>query len=111
MPLPVAQIAGIRTHTNSVCRYSKLVLLKIAQRQLFFPFAVFKQLLRKGICDFIRDDDNFEIVFDAENGKSALQTMEQTDVVPDVMIVDINMPVMNGFDTAKALLKKYPQTA
>lgn len=67
-------------------------------------------LLRKGICDFIRDDDNFEIVFDAENGKSALQKMEQTDVVPDVMIVDINMPVMNGFDTAKALLKKYPQT-
>lgn len=67
-------------------------------------------LLRKGICDFIRDDDNFEIVFDAENGKSALQKMEQTDVVPDVMIVDINMPVINGFDTAKALLKKYPQT-
>ncbi|MDV3559505.1 hypothetical protein CMU69_08135 [Elizabethkingia anophelis] len=67
-------------------------------------------LLRKGICDFIRDDDNFEIVFDAENGKSAMEKMEQSKVVPDVMVVDINMPVMNGFDTAKALLKKYPQT-
>ena len=30
-------------------------------------------LLRKGICDFIRDDDNFEIVFEAENGKLALK--------------------------------------
>lgn len=67
-------------------------------------------LLRKGICDFIREDENFEIVFDAENGKAAMEKMEQCDVVPDVMIVDINMPIMNGFDTTKALLEKYPQT-
>lgn len=67
-------------------------------------------LLRKGVCDFIQDDDNFEIVFDAENGKTAMEKMEQIKVVPDVMVVDINMPVMNGFDTAKALLEKYPQT-
>lgn len=66
-------------------------------------------LLRKGICDFIRDDDNFEIVFDTENGKAAMEKMEQIEVIPNVMVVDINMPVMNGFDTAKALLKKYPQ--
>lgn len=67
-------------------------------------------LLRKGICDFIRDDDNFEIVFEAENGKLALEKMEQIEVIPDIMVVDINMPVMNGFETAKTLLKKYPQT-
>ncbi|HCN48281.1 DNA-binding response regulator [Elizabethkingia anophelis] len=67
-------------------------------------------LLRKGICDFIRDDDNFEIVFEAENGKLALKKMEQIEVIPDIMVVDINMPVMNGFETAKALLEKYPQT-
>ncbi|MGR3792256.1 MULTISPECIES: response regulator [Flavobacterium] len=67
-------------------------------------------LLRKGICDFLRDDNTFEIIFEAENGKVALEKMEQSEVVPDVMIVDISMPVMNGFETAKALLEKYPQT-
>ncbi|RTZ46108.1 response regulator transcription factor [Chryseobacterium arthrosphaerae] len=36
--------------------------------------------------------------------------MEEIEVVPDVMVVDINMPVMNGFETAKALNEKYPQT-
>ncbi|RDC55353.1 DNA-binding response regulator [Pedobacter chinensis] len=67
-------------------------------------------LLRKGICDIISDDNRFEIIFDAENGKDAMEKMEQIEVIPDVMIVDINMPVMNGFETARALVEKYPQT-
>lgn len=66
-------------------------------------------MLRKGICDFLIGY-GFEILFEAENGKLALEQMEQSKVIPDVMVVDINMPVMNGFDTAKALLEKYPQT-
>ncbi|RTZ49474.1 response regulator transcription factor [Chryseobacterium arthrosphaerae] len=40
----------------------------------------------------------------------AMKKMEEIEVVPDVMVVDINMPVMNGFETAKALNEKYPQT-
>lgn len=66
-------------------------------------------LLRKGICDFLIGY-GFEILFEAENGKLAMEKMEQSEVIPDVMVVDINMPVMNGFETAKTLLKKYPQT-
>lgn len=38
-----------------------------------------------------------------------MEKIEHTQVVPDVIIVDICMPVMNGFETAKALLGKYPQ--
>lgn len=66
-------------------------------------------LLRKGICDFLIGF-GFEILFEAENGKLAMEKMKQSEVIPDVMVVDINMPVMNGFETAKALLEKYPQT-
>lgn len=66
-------------------------------------------MLRKGICDFLIGF-GFEILFEAENGKLALEKMEQSKVVPDVIVVDINMPLMNGFETAKALLEKYPQT-
>ena len=66
-------------------------------------------LLRKEICDYLMGF-GFEILFEAENGKLAIEKIGQTEVVPDVMVVDINMPVMNGFETAKALLEKYPQT-
>lgn len=66
-------------------------------------------LLRKGICDFLIGY-GFEIMFEAENGKLAMEKMAETEVIPDVIVVDINMPVMNGFETAKALLEEYPQT-
>lgn len=66
-------------------------------------------MLRKGVCDFLMGF-GFEILFEAENGKMAMKKMEEIEVVPDVMVVDINMPVMNGFETAKALNEKYPQT-
>ncbi|WP_159732094.1 response regulator transcription factor [Sphingobacterium sp. 18053] len=65
-------------------------------------------MLRKGICDFL-PSYGFEIVFDADNGKSAIEKMAVCEHIPDVCIVDINMPVMNGFETVKALRKKYPQ--
>ncbi|AZA92885.1 MAG: response regulator transcription factor [Sphingobacteriales bacterium] len=65
-------------------------------------------MLRKGICDFLMGF-GFEILFEAENGKAAMEKMEQSEVIPDVMVVDINMPVMNGFETAKALSENYPQ--
>ncbi|SFW67420.1 response regulator [Chitinophaga sancti] len=80
------------------------------ERKIKTAFVDDHDLLRKGICDFLREDSAFEVIFEAENGKSALEKMEQSEEVPDVMIVDINMPVMNGFETAKALLEKYPQT-
>jgi len=65
-------------------------------------------MLRKGICDFLIGY-GFEILFEADNGKSAMEKMEQSEIVPEVIVVDINMPVMNGFETAKALSENYPQ--
>ncbi|WP_339679850.1 response regulator transcription factor [Cyclobacterium marinum] len=66
-------------------------------------------MLRKGICDYLVSD-GFEIVFEAENGRVAMEKMEQSEIVPDVMVVDVNMPEMDGFETTRALLEKYPQT-
>lgn len=65
-------------------------------------------LLREGILK-VFGSYGFETVFDAENGKSAMEKMEACESLPDLCIVDVNMPVMNGFETTKTLLGKYPQ--
>lgn len=64
-------------------------------------------LLRDGICKFL-ESFGFQTVFEAENGKVALDEMQKVEVLPDVCIVDINMPVMDGFETTKALNADYP---
>ncbi|MFP2910114.1 response regulator [Pyxidicoccus sp. 3LFB2] len=52
----------------------------------------------------ILEDEGYHVVVCA-NGREALQRLEQTR--PDLAIVDIMMPVMNGFETIKAI-RKHP---
>lgn len=64
--------------------------------------------LRNGICALF-EQFGFETVFDAENGQVALEKMQQSKPIPDICIIDLNMPVMDGFDTTSALCEKYPR--
>ncbi|MBN8880551.1 response regulator transcription factor [Chitinophaga sp. 212800010-3] len=64
-------------------------------------------LLRESICQFLKDH-GLETVFEAENGQLALIKMEACEMLPDLCIVDVNMPVMDGFETVKSLRAKYP---
>lgn len=65
-------------------------------------------LLRQGILRCL-GSFGFETVFEAENGQSAMEKMAVCETMPDLCIVDVNMPVMDGFETTKTLLGKYPQ--
>lgn len=51
---------------------------------------------------------SIRVLFQAGNGQEALQKLSESDVLPDICILDLNMPVMNGFETATALSNKYP---
>lgn len=66
-------------------------------------------LFRKGLTELISDFGNVELLFDAGNGEQLLEKLSAAKELPDVCILDINMPVMNGFDTAKAIKKKWPK--
>lgn len=64
-------------------------------------------LLRTELCNLL-EQMGFRVLFQTENGQIGLEKMEQTNPLPDVCILDVNMPVMNGFETAEALRRKYP---
>ena len=51
----------------------------------------------------------YKVVLDAENGKDFLDQLPKLPAPPDVCLLDINMPVMDGFETAAALKKSWPQ--
>jgi two-component system, NarL family, invasion response regulator UvrY len=65
-------------------------------------------ILRKGVIELIRSFDEFELVLEAINGEDLLHKLEDCQRVPDICLLDINMPKKNGYDTAKEMKEKWP---
>lgn len=64
-------------------------------------------LVRQGLKAFLERQE-FQVVSDASNGQEALRMAAETH--PDVAILDISMPVLNGIDAARELKKSLPRT-
>jgi DNA-binding NarL/FixJ family response regulator len=62
-------------------------------------------LVLEGLKKILSDD--FEPVGAAENGRELLRLSEE--LKPDVVLLDISMPLLNGIDTCKLLIKNTPQ--
>jgi DNA-binding NarL/FixJ family response regulator len=50
----------------------------------------------------------YKVVLEAENGQVFLDDLPKLPAPPDICLLDINMPVMDGFETATALKKNWP---
>ena len=64
------------------------------------------QLMRQQALRFLEQQDSFTISGEAVNGKEAISKFP--DLLPDITIMDFEMPEMNGLEAAQAILKEYP---
>ena len=64
-------------------------------------------LLRNGLAALLQDLD-YEVVFEADNGKQFIDKLK-THTPPQVALMDINMPEMDGYDTTLWLKKNHPE--
>lgn len=59
-------------------------------------------LFRAGLIGLLEDMPEFRVVGEASNGREALEVVRKSK--PDVVLMDVNMPVMNGVEAVQALL-------
>ena len=62
--------------------------------------------IRQGLCDLFKREADFEVCGEAENGKEGVQKAQE--LHPDLIVLDLSMPVLNRFDAARALKRLMP---
>ncbi|MCF6249316.1 MAG: response regulator transcription factor [Desulfobacula sp.] len=62
------------------------------------------QLIRDGLSSLIAGEKDMEVVAEAENGRDAIFLVKQH--APDIIVMDIDMPDLNGIDATKMIRKE-----
>lgn len=64
-------------------------------------------MVRRGLATFLKVFDDMQLIGEAENGKSAIQLCAE--LLPDVVLMDMVMPDMDGASATRAVRKRFPQ--
>ena len=64
------------------------------------------KIYRDGLKVGLSADDNLDVMLEADNGEDLLKALETAS--PDIIIMDLKMPIMDGMEATKAVRKKYP---
>jgi DNA-binding NarL/FixJ family response regulator len=83
-------------------------LLEAATKHIRVIVADDHTMVRTGICSVLALQKDFEVVGEAVNGQDAIEKVMQ--FLPNVALIDIAMPVMNGIEATKHISKEFPQT-
>jgi len=66
-------------------------------------------LIANGICLLIESMNQFKVSFNLQNGKELMTVLKDKKNTPDLILLDINMPVMNGYETMEWLNTNHPE--
>lgn len=64
-------------------------------------------LFRKGMKLLLEDYEGISVVLEAQDGEQLLQQLRQAPTLPDVLLLDMKMPNLNGVETAKVLQENF----
>ena len=65
------------------------------------------RLIRDALRRLFRNEEGFTVCGEAENGKEAVDKAKE--LQPDLILLDLSMPIMNGLDAARVLKRLMPE--
>jgi DNA-binding NarL/FixJ family response regulator len=65
------------------------------------------KIFREGLKVGLSSDENLEVMMEVDNGEELMKELETTS--PDIILMDLKMPIMDGMEATKAVRKKYPK--
>lgn len=65
-------------------------------------------LFRKGIYFLLQREDNIEIIHESSDGEELLQFLNSSSEIPDIILMDLKMPLLNGVEATKIIRNDFP---
>lgn len=78
----------------------------IAQEKIKIIVTEDQELSRKSLISLINEDESLDVIAEAQNGKELIDHLQH--LSPDIILLDIDMPVMGGAEALSIINKKYP---
>ncbi|WP_313114716.1 response regulator transcription factor [Aequorivita sediminis] len=66
-------------------------------------------LLSQAIGGMVQGFEKFDVLYLCNNGQELLDKLKDPDNIPDIVLMDIKMPILNGIETTEIINKEYPQ--
>lgn len=79
------------------------------KRKIKVALADDHNLFRKGVEELINEFDNMQVIYSEADGQALINRLSTGTQLPDVCLLDINMPEMDGYETAKKIKSNWPQ--
>jgi DNA-binding NarL/FixJ family response regulator len=67
-----------------------------------------EELFRKGISFLLQRQDNIQILYEANNGSEVVEYLKSSSIHPDIILMDLKMPMLNGVEATKLINKEFP---
>jgi len=64
-------------------------------------------IVRQGLAKLLEAEPGFKVIGEAENGREAIRKV--TEMVPDIVLMDISMPLLNGIEATRHIRKALPK--
>lgn len=65
-------------------------------------------MIAKALTGIIANFGEFEVLYECGNGRELQERFKNSELIPQIVLLDISMPVMNGFETAQWLKENHP---
>lgn len=82
--------------------------MALSNEKIFIAVADDHELFRAGMIKILQERKNFDVIIEAHNGLILIDRITDSPQLPDIVLLDIKMPEMDGFETVSFLIQNFP---